>query len=167
MLSLKVDISRYVASLDQKMKARLPVVMQKAVRSTAATLLRRIVDRTPKPPTPSGQIYIRTGRLVAGWRPAGEKLGVSVPEQSFFPSRLSYYGAPPRGKDLPFPGWQEKAGPDEISFLMRNNVPYAVFVEEVGPGFPVVGVGVHMVLFSMFDTLPDFHEEVRRAWSTL
>ena len=132
---------------------------RRTVYRTSQKCLTRIVDRTPKPPTPTGQIYERTGRLVAGWGEAGAELRVAVPKQS-----LPNFS---RGPDLGGSGWEERTGPDIFSFTMRNRVPYALFVEEVGPGFPVVGVGYHMVLFSLFDTMIDFQSDIQSAWAAL
>lgn len=164
MLQVKINIKNTIASINN-FKKRVPVRMRVAVRNTARIMLSRIVEKTPAPPTPPGQVYIRTGRLREGWQPSLKELGMGVP-RAFPPPRAGYYGSPPRDINLPFRGFEEKVGPSEISFLMRNNVPYALFVELVGPGFrppsPVL-----MVTKSSFETESDFEREVQVAWNAL
>lgn len=136
------------------------------MRNTSRIFLGRIIDKTPAPPTPAGQVYIRTGRLREGWQGAANELGMGVPSVLMPPPRSSYYGSPPRETDLPFSSFQERVGPDEVSFLMRNNVPYAFFVEVAGPGFPPQG-GVFMVAKSSTETEPGFIREVQGAWASI
>ena len=109
---------------------------------------------------------MRTGRLRAGWAGAGQKLGLSVEAQSIFPTRRGYYGSPPRERNLPFPDWEETVSKEAVMFLMRNNVPYALFVEVIGPGFRPPAP-VNMVRNSSFETQADFIVEVSREWATL
>jgi len=140
--------------------------MRPAVRKTSSIFLKRIVDKTPAPPTPpTNVLYIRTGRLKAGWRSAANELGFSIPK-AFPPPRAGYYGTPPRDIDLPGLPFQETVNSNEVSFLMRNNVPYAFFVEVAGPGFPPRG-GVFMVTRSSFETEADFVREIQNAWAKI
>lgn len=124
------------------------------------------MDKTPAPPTPAGQVYTRTGRLREGWQGAANELGMGAPSILMPPPRRGYYGSPPRETDLSLSDFQERVGPDEVSFLMRNNVPYAFFVEVVGPGFPPRG-GVFMVTKSSFETQGDFLKEIQDAWASI
>ena len=165
MVQFRLNISNTVKSIAQ-LKAMLPLSMRKAVRNTSRTFLGRIMDKTPAPPTPPSQVYIRTGRLREGWQGAANELGMGVPSVLMPPPRPSYYGSPPRGSDLTFSDFQERVGPNEVSFLMRNNVPYAFFVEVVGPGFPRRG-GVWMVRDSSMQTEPDFIREIQSAWASM
>lgn len=135
------------------------------MRNTSKIFLGRIIDKTPAPPTPLGQIYVRTGRLRQGWQDAGAVLGISVPSFTA-PPYASYYGASPREVDLGGSGFGEVVRRDAVSFLMRNRVPYAFFVEVAGPGFPPRG-GVFMVTKSSFETEPDFIREIQSAWASI
>lgn len=141
--------------------------MLKGVRVTSAILLNRIVNKTPAPPTPVGQVYVRTGRLRAGWAGAAKKLGVAVPRQSVFPKNPAYYGASPRQTDLPVPTWREVVSPDIISFTSVNPVPYAFFVEVRGPGFGSGNGGVWMVARSIMETQETFQNEIQARWASL
>lgn len=165
MVQFSLNISNTVKSIAQ-LKAILPLSMRKAVRNTSRILLGRIMDKTPAPPTPAGQVYIRTGRLKEGWQGAANELGMGAPSILMPPPRPGYYGSPPRERDLGFSNFQERIGPDQVSFLMRNNVPYAFFVEIVGPGFPPRG-GVWMVRDSSIQTEPDFIRETQSAWTSI
>lgn len=164
MLKFSLKINRTVASI-RKFGSILPSRMRPAVRNTSKIFLGRIIDKTPAPPTPLGQIYVRTGRLRQGWRDAGAELGIGVPPFTA-PPYASYYGASPREFDLGGSGFAEKVSRDEISFLIRNRVPYAFFVEVAGPGFPPRG-GVFMVTRSSFETEPDFIREIQSAWASI
>ena len=165
MLQFKLNIGKTVASI-KRFSATLPGGMRPAVRNTARLFLERIIDKTPAPPTPVGQVYTRTGRLREGWQGAANELGMGVPSIFMPPPRISYYGSPPRGQDLSGSRFNEKITRDEVSFLMRNNVPYAFFVEVAGPGFPPRG-GVFMVTRSSFETEQDFIREIQDAWARI
>lgn len=165
MLQFKLNISKTVASIKQFGSA-LPGRMRPAVRNTSRLFLERIIDKTPAPPTPTGQVYTRTGRLREGWQGAANELGMGVPSIFMPPPRANYYGSPPRGQDLSGAGFREIVTRDEVSFLMRNNVPYAFFVEVAGPGFPPRG-GVFMVTRSSFETGQDFTKEIQDAWARI
>ena len=165
MLQFKLNIGKTVASI-KRFSTALPGRMRPAVRNTARLFLERIIDKTPAPPTPAGQVYTRTGRLREGWQGAANELGMGVPSIFMPPPRASYYGSPPRERDLSGAGFQEKVTRDEVSFLMRNNVPYAFFVEVAGPGFPPRG-GVFMVTRSSFETEQDFIREIQDAWARI
>lgn len=172
MLKFSLNISRTAASI-RKFGSILPGRMRPAVRNTSKIFLERIIDKTPAPPTPLGQIYVRTGRLRQGWQDAGAELGISVPSFTA-PPYAGYYGASPREIDLGGPGFGEVVRRDMLSFLMRNRVPYAFFVEVVGPTFkstgglvgPSIG-GVFMVTKSSFETEPDFIREIQSAWASI
>lgn len=163
MLQFKLNISKTVASIRQ-FGAVLPERMRPAVRNTARIFLDRVIDKTPAPPTPAGQVYTRTGRLHEGWQGAANELGMGVPSILMPPPRANYYGSPPRGQDLSGASFEERVTRNEVSFLMRNNVPYAFFVEVAGPGFPPRG-GVFMVTRSSFETEADFIRQVQDTWA--
>lgn len=164
MLKFKLNIKATMSSI-VRLRSILPRAMKGAVRNTSRAFLTRIVEKTPAPPTPLGQIYVRTGRLRAGWQDAGAELGIGVPSFTA-PPYLGYYGASPRGSDLGGRGFEEIVNKDKVSFLMRDRVPYAFFVEVVGPGFPPRG-GVLMVTRSSFESQSDFEREVQVAWAGL
>jgi hypothetical protein len=164
MIQFRLNPTRMIASV-RRFGTSLPSRMRPAVRKTSSIFLKRIVDKTPSPPTPPAQIYIRTGRLKAGWRDAANELGFSIPK-AFPPPRAGYYGSPPRDIDLPGLPFEETVNTNKVSFLMRNNVPYAFFVEVAGPGFPPRG-GVFMVTRSSFETEPDFIREIQIAWASI
>lgn len=162
MLQFRLNINATRSSIS-RLRSVLPRTMKGAVRNTSKIFLDRIIDKTPAPPTPAGQVYVRTGRLRQGWQETGAELGINVPSFTA-PPFASYYGASPRGFDLGGRGFEEKVSRDMVSFLMRNRVPYAFFVEVVGPGFPPRG-GVFMVTRSSFETQGDFEKEVQVAWA--
>lgn len=167
-IEFKIDTSKTEQSIN-RIRGLLPFKMRGAVKNTSRKLLSKIIQRTPAPPTPAGQVYIRTGRLREGWQGAAKELGMGVPSIFMPPPRASYYGSPPRERDLTFAPFQERAGPDEVFMIMRNNVPYAWFVETVGPGFPPRGGGVWMVFKSIIETqnAGDFENEIAVAWNSL
>ena len=165
MLKFKLNINKTAASI-RKFGSILPSRMRPAVRNTSKLFLGRIIDKTPAPPTPLGQVYTRTGRLREGWQDAANELGMGVPIIFMPPPRASYYGSSPRGRDLGGSGFREQVRRDTVSFLMRNRVPYAFFVEVAGPGFPPRG-GVFMVTRSSFETEPDFAREIQSAWASI
>lgn len=164
MLKFSLKINRTVASI-KRFGSILPSRMRPAVRNTSKIFLGRIIDKTPAPPTPLGQVYVRTGRLRHGWQDAGAELGIGIPSFTA-PPYAGYYGASPREIDLGGRGFVEKVSRDEVSFIMRNRVPYAFFVEVAGPGFPPRG-GVFMVTRSSFETEPDFIREIQGAWASI
>lgn len=165
MLKFKLDISKTSASI-RKFGSILPGRMRPAVRNTSRIFLGRIIDKTPAPPTPIGQVYTRTGRLREGWQGSANELGMGVPSVFMPPLRASYYGSPPRESDLAGLPFREIVNRNRVSFLMRNRVPYAFFVEVAGPGFPPRG-GVFMVTRSSFETEPDFAREIQSAWASI
>ena len=117
MVTFRLNINKTLLSLRQ-FQAKVPLAMKPAVRTGASTALRGIIAENP----------VDTGRLRAGWTGAGNELGVSVPKQHVFPDP-SYYGLPPRGQDFSQSPWSEIVGPNQVTFIMRNNVPYGVEVE--------------------------------------
>lgn len=163
MLSIKINVNKINRSIRDFQK-RVPVAMRGAVRNTSKKLLGRIIEKTPAPPTPIGQIYIRTGRLREGWQPAANALGMGVPSVFMPPPRPSYYGSPPRDRDLSGRGVVEIYRPGLVSFKAINRVPYALFVEEVGPKGHAP---VKMVARSIMETEGDFNDEIKLAWASL
>lgn len=87
---------------------------------------------------------------MGGWGGAANELGMGTAS----------------GQGTSTSGFKETVTPDEVSFLISNPVPYAFFVEVVGPGFPPRG-GVFMVTRSSFETLPDFEREIQAAWARI
>ena len=113
MLTVTMDATRLIAALDQKAANFLPQ-MKIAVKNTAMVLMSKLMDKTPSPMNQPQQVYQRTGRLADGWGPAANAVGI--------------YGNPGGEGSYSF-----IATPSEISFIARNEVPYAYYVE-VAPG---------------------------------
>lgn len=102
---ITLNISNTIASI-QRLETALPGAMLRAVENTAKIFLERIIDKTPAPPTPPGQVYIRTGRLVGGWANGFQRKVVSQTEISLVATNPVPYaffvevagpGFPPRG----------------------------------------------------------------------
>ena len=156
MLGVSLDATALIAGLQGK-KQIFSVAMQEAVKETSRIAMVRILDRIPRPPSPPGQVYERTGRLVAGYGPAASFLGI---------------GAVPSGEGSYI--WH--VGEDKISFTLINEVDYALGVEWVGPwsvppnapGGPQhygEDHGRHAVLFSFLETEGEFAAQVASAWA--
>lgn len=155
MANFRLDASSLIAGLEQK-KTAFFIAMSGAVKETSRIAMIRILDRIPRPPSPPGQVYQRTGRLVAGYGPAAQFLGI---------------GSIPSGEG----SYQWHAAEDSISFTLINEVDYALGVEWVGPwslppnapgGPQYYGEdhGRHAVLFSFLETEGDFAAQVASAW---
>ena len=161
MLQISFDTSKTLASLTRLETAFLPA-MQRAVLNTARLLVGRVVERTLAPPVPPAKVYERTGRLVSGWKPAGDFLGVSVPSAT---GRAA-------GSNEGSYRWQP--GPGEIVFTAVNLVPYAAYVEFTGtwikpPPGQVRRAPYRMVQDSLIETEQkgDLPREVAEAWKSL
>ena len=116
MISFSLNVDNFVNGI-QQFRRKFFIASERAVTNASQIMLTKVIEKTPKPPTPAGQIYIRTGRLAAGWGPAALFLGGiggstrAIGEGSF--------------------DWS--ATENEIRFAAINEVPYAYFVEVIGP----------------------------------
>lgn len=152
MLSVTFKPEKLIRSLQAKEKI-FSKRMQQAVRNTAKIFLQKVIERTPAPPTPPGQIYQRTGRLVAGWGPAAAFLGI---------------GRIPSGEG----SFSYSVSDSQIRFVARNEVEYAMKVEKLGPwtvppgrpGGPQFRGGVFMVERSQAEMPILFELNIREAW---
>lgn len=99
---------------------RFTTNMTHAVMRTAQIGLEKIVQRTNEPPIPRARVYKRTNRLISGWIPAGKFLDVNVP------------AAKARAEGKNEGSFDFRNDKQEVSFVARNNVPYALFVELTG-----------------------------------
>lgn len=156
MLNFTFDATALIAGLEQK-KQVFSVAMQEAVKDTSRIVMTKIFDRIPRPPSPPGQVYQRTGRLVAGYGPAAGFLGI---------------GGVASGEG----SYRWHVGEDQISFTLINEVEYALGVEWIGPwslppnapgGPQYYGEdhGRHAVLFSLLTTEGEFAAHVASAWA--
>ena len=145
MITFRLKIDRTLLSLS-RFRATYPLAMRRAVRRGAGAGVRNIVSNNP----------VDTGRLRAGWSGAGAELGVGVPAQERFPDP-SYYGAPPRGRDFSQFPWSEIVGPNQVTFIARNNVPYGVEVEARRP----------FVLLGLESARSEFEAAVVSEWNGL
>lgn len=156
MFEIAIDTTATQAAL-QAFAFRTFGNMQGAVKKTARTVMIRVLDRIPRPPSPAGQVYQRTGRLVAGYGPAARFLGLGGPSSNEGAYRWSF--SPTGG----------------ISFSFINSVPYALGVEWAGPwsvppnapgGPQHYGEehGKHAVLFSLLETEGELAKNISDAW---
>lgn len=133
--------------------------MQLAARRIMRSYMEMVVDMTPKPGDPDegfNKEYVRTGRLVGGWGAATSALGMPTPfgnAEGAFVSDVTDNG---------------------ITLTARNDVPYAPFVEYIGPwlippnapGGPKWRGGRHMVENARNNVLGGgiITKEVGAAW---
>ena len=92
----------------------------RAVISAAREGVSLIVQRTGEPPIPRAKVYQRTNRLISGWAPAGNFLGVLVP-----PVRSKAEGSNEGSYSF-------SQADGETRFVATNDVPYALAVELTG-----------------------------------
>ena len=156
---VKLDASKLIAALKRKEANFIPQ-MEIAVRHTAMVLMSKLLEKTPSRQNQPVQVYQRTDRLVDGWGPAANAVGIAGNpggEGTFlFVSTESY-----------------------ISFTAMNEVPYAWYVEVApGPwsippnakGGPQWKGGYHFTALSLLemDTQPRILDnEVIAAWNRL
>lgn len=136
-------------------QAKLYVRLEESVRNTAQSLMQRVIAYTVAPaPPPPVKYYVRTNRLVGGWEPAANFVGLGVPGST------GYYG---REGEVEFGLF----GTD-IIFRATNHVPYASAVELSGTWetpFPSRRPGYGMVLRSSQETEEDFSRNLQIAWN--
>ena len=116
MITFSLHVDNFANGI-QQFRQKFFDVSQRAVMNTSRTFLTKVIDKTPKPPTPAGQVYVRTGRLAGGWGPAALFLG-GIGGSSFAVGEGDFV-------------WS--ANEDMIRFVAINEVPYAYFVEVIGP----------------------------------
>lgn len=92
----------------------------RAVKAIAREGVAKIVQRTAEPPIPHAKRYERTNRLISGWAPAGNYLGVPVP------GAKGNAGGRDEGEII------VGDTANESSVTAVNQVPYALFVELTG-----------------------------------
>jgi hypothetical protein len=156
MITVTFDTKKAEAAV-ARIRRNVPDAMGRAVSTVMRRhLLPRIIENTPKPPTPRKQSYQRTGRLNRGWKPAADLFNV----KSEFPA--------PGNVPAPEGLGRLDVGSDAVSAIAVNLVPYALAVEIVGPGAifgrgitPTFKGGVRMVTKAQ-ESLADGNE-VRRA----
>lgn len=156
MANFSVDSTKTILGI-REFENRVFAAFEDALKATARTAMIRILDRIPDPPTPAGQVYQRTGRLVAGYGAAANFLGLSV--------RASSEGS-----------YTWSSSPSGIRFTFTNSVPYASGVEWAGPwSIPPNAIGgpqrygeehgKHAVLFSMLATEGEMFANFSKAWT--
>lgn len=119
MFSVELHAGDFLDSL-HRFAGEFHRAMGRAVISAAREGVALIVQRTGEPPIPRARRYVRTNRLISGWEPAGNFLGVGVPpaRPTAKASREGTHLFEPEG--------------DEIRFVAINTVPYALAVELTG-----------------------------------
>lgn len=158
MITGNVNIDKAIRSL-QQIEVRFVRNMESAVAHTSAALMRRIVQRTEAPaPPPPVQYYQRTKRLVSGWAPAGEFVGVTVP-------------GPTPEAEAGYEGTVEWISDEKrITFRAANHVPYVADVEFTGTWatpWPSRRPGYFIVHNAVEDTVNDFVENLKIGWNSL
>jgi len=135
LLSWSINTEPFLARIKLLHREANKTAFPLAVYRTAQHAIRGFIAKTPQPPTPPGQKYQRTGRLVSGWGPAAKQLGAGAPGPATGEGRFVSTNTN-----------------DVISILMANDVPYAGFVEILGPAArfgpgikPIFKGGVRMV----------------------
>ena len=116
MISFSLNVDNFVSGI-QQYQQKFFAASQKAVLDTSRVFLTKVIEKTPKPPTPTGQVYQRTGRLAGGWGPAAVFLG-GIGGSSYAIGEGTF---------------EWTATQDMIRFVAVNEVPYAYFVEVIGP----------------------------------
>ena len=113
-----------------------------------------VVGRTPKPGDEENVRYIRTGRLLSGWKPAAEAVGVNVTS----PRRIT--------EDTREGVYVSVSTPPVIERAGQNHVEYAQEVEFPGPHTkqPYYMVEVPRDDLANRDV---WHEVVEAEWKTL
>lgn len=152
MISVTWKTDPTLASL-QKLQVAFQPAMVRATREVFRRMLTRVISLTPKPPSPGNQKYKRTGRLVSGWGPAAEAVGLTVPEPVAAVSRFD-------GRFMPIETF------NEIVFLAINDVPYAGYAEFGVPGI----VPVHAMVrtgIAQTEAADDFFNAVQTEWAGL
>src|SRR5258706_16027658 len=81
MANFTIDPTKTILGL-LEFETRSQIAFTDAVKQTARSVMIRVLDRIPKPPTPAGQVYQRTGRLLRGYGPAANFLGLSAPSST-------------------------------------------------------------------------------------
>ncbi len=135
--------------------------MLKAARNVMRAYLADVIEGTPKPGDPDegfNKEYVRTGRLVGGWGAAAAALGLP----------LAFNGES---------DYREVISPDSVHLIAENQVPYALFVEYIGPwlippnaaGGPTWRGGRHMVENARGNILGGgvITKEVGTAWKAI
>ena len=112
-LTVTMDASRLIAALERKAINFVPQ-MELAVKHTSMVMMSKLLERTPSRQNQPPQIYQRTDRLVDGWGPAANAVGIA---------------GNPAGEGT----FRFITTESAISFTAVNEVPYAWYVE-VAPG---------------------------------
>ena len=161
MIRANVDITKTLTSLENQ-RQKFGRQAAAAVRRTAKSLVRRIVEKTNEDaPGPPVLYYTRTGKLMGGWSPAASFLGVTTPNAT--------------GGDGQFTFIETDS---LIEFRAINNVRYASAVDIAGPWTtprgPLPGNrrvragharGYQIVAEASAETKDDLAENIRLAWS--
>lgn len=124
MMSVTFNTESTVRQLEY-LAQNLPVLNRRVVLDTSKLWMVGILRRTPKrseQPVPPNK-YQRTNRLLYGWAPAADRLGVNMPEGPTADS----------GRDGDF---QFIDNTNQTSFLSANNVRYAIQNEFIGSNIP-------------------------------
>lgn len=158
MITGSVNIDKSLASL-KTVEAQFRANGRNAVIKTARAYVGRIIDNTKSSaPPPPVKYYVRTNRLIGGWLPAANYLGLSVPGftgkiKDKRPDTASYV--------------EVTDNSDVILFRATNGVRYVRPVEEIGTWGPgrVFRGGYWNVLKARQATQAEFEENVVAAWS--
>lgn len=115
-IKFKREISRAIGESESAINSRVTHACRMAYMA--------LVSNTPKPPTPSGQKYQRTGRAVSGWKfNKGKNVGL-IPAFGKYNISNVY--------DISKINFDVRKD-TEIQFY--NNVPYVPFLDKgLGPG---------------------------------
>lgn len=155
MITGKLNIDKSLLSL-RRVESNFRKNGTNAVLFTARALMERVVERTLAPaPPPPVKYYVRTHRLVSGWGPGANFVGVPVP--SVTEDAVASQEGLVSFTDNPL----------EVAFQAANLVPYAREVEEEGTLAPrgKRRPGYYFLRNAQRDTVDDLQRNVRYAWS--
>lgn len=183
-ISVTIDVSKTIASLS-RFQEQWRKSSEAAVKRTARSMMQRIVTKTLAPidNSQAARPYIRTWRMLNGWKPAAGAVNAARGIRSLRITRstrkdksgplaaLDRTTAPLRGGGGNEGRFYFTQTPDSTSFEAVNDIPYALFVEDAGtwinPRENTRRPPYKIVANSVNETVPDFEKNIIAEWNEI